>query len=61
MKRDEATEIFVRDRHSGYHKGLTGTWTDYVDPNATAMDILKESFTGIKTEVTKFVKEVTDG
>jgi len=61
VKRDEHSPVFVRDRHSGYHKGLTGTWQDYVDPNATAMDIVKDSFRGIKTEVTKFAKECTSG
>ena len=37
---------------------LTGTWQDYVDPNATTMEIVKDSAHGLKTEFTKFAKEV---
>ena len=48
VKRDSAGPLWVPDRHSGYHKGLTGTWRDYVDPNATAMDIVKDSLSGWK-------------
>ena len=48
VKRDSAGPLWVPDRHSGYHKGLTGTWRDYVDPNATALDIVKDSISGWK-------------
>lgn len=49
---------WTSDRHSGYHKGLTGTWSDYVDPDASVKEIVTEAAKALKVEAKKLVKEI---
>jgi len=58
VKRDSNSPLYVADRKGGYHKGLSGTYADYFDPNQTTMEIVKEATKGWVTELTKLGVEV---
>jgi len=49
--------IAIPNRRGGYHKGLTGTWADNVDPEATTKELVKESIASLKTETKKLISE----
>ena len=60
IKRDETRDLYVADRHSGYHKGLTGTWQDFVDPEANVKDLALEGFQSLTYETKRFINEIKD-
>ena len=56
IKRDEVHKFHVSDRHGGYHLGPTGTMRDYIDPNTTLGEVMKEGYDYMKTN-TKMAKD----
>lgn len=60
LKRDARHKFWISDKHGGYHLGPTGTWRDYVDPEATVGDFMKEGFQYFKEETVKFKQELYD-